>query len=431
MHDHLDLAPEALLEHIKPGTKILVPVAACEPSALLDMLEAHAEQFEDVHVYQMCTESTRPYQMGEYPGKLTHHEFFLGGGSRKGHSNGTTELYPVSFSMIPELVRDHVKPDILIASVSEPDEHGYMAIGLGADYTVQFIGNLPIFGEINAKVPHSLGQNQIHARQMVGATRSDADLLEVPPTLPEVGSADHRIAEFIAPEIQDRDCLQLGIGRLPNAILAMLKDRKDLGVHTELMSDGVMDLVECGAVTGRFKRSHQRQCVATFIMGTRKLYDWVDRNPAVYLDSVERTNDPFLIGLEPNMVSVNATTEVDLLGQAASETVAGRFYSGSGGQLDFAIGARRSPGGRGYIVCPSVTRDGTSKIKVKLGPNSPVTTHKNYIDNVVTEHGIARLRGTDYSTRAQRLIEVAHPDHREDLYREARELNIISRLSAK
>jgi acyl-CoA hydrolase len=306
-----------------------------------------------------------------------------------------------------------------------------MAIGLGADYSVQFIGNLPIFGEINAKVPHSLGQNQIHARQMVGATRSDADLLEVPPTLPEVGSADHRIAEFIAPEIQDRDCLQLGIGRLPNAILAMLKDRKDLGVHTELMSDGVMDLVECGAVTGRFKRSHQRQCVATFIMGTRKLYDWVDRNPAVYLDSVERTNDPFLIGLEPNMVSVNATTEVDLLGQAASETVAGRFYSGSGGQLDFAIGARRSPGGRGYIVCPSVTRDGTSKIKVKLGPNSPVTTHKNYIDNVVTEHGIARLRGTDYSTRAQRLIEVAHPDHREDLYREARELNIISRLSAK
>ena len=178
MHDHLDLAPEALLEHIKPGTKILVPVAACEPSALLDMLEAHAEQFEDVHVYQMCTESTRPYQMGEYPGKLTHHEFFLGGGSRKGHSNGTTELYPVSFSMIPELVRDHVKPDILIASVSEPDEHGYMAIGLGADYSVQFIGNLPIFGEINAKVPHSLGQNQIHARQMVGATRSDADLLE-------------------------------------------------------------------------------------------------------------------------------------------------------------------------------------------------------------------------------------------------------------
>ncbi|MFO6506126.1 acetyl-CoA hydrolase/transferase family protein [Corynebacterium freneyi] len=327
--------------------------------ALLDMLEAHADQLEDVHIYQMCTESVRPYEMGEYPGKLTHHEFFLGGGSHKGHANGTSELYPVNFSMIPELVRDHNKPDILIASVSEPDEHGYMSIGLGADYSVQFIGKLPIFGEINAKVPHSFGQNQIHARQMVGATRSDAPVLEGPPPLPAEGSAEHRIAELIAPEIKDRDCLQLGIGKLPNAILTMLKDRKDLGVHTELMSDGVMDL----------------------------------------------------------------------LGQAASETIAGRFYSGAGGQLDFAIGVRRSEGGRGYIVCPSVTRDGASRIKVELGPNSPVTTHKNYIDNVVTEHGIARLRGTDYSTRARRLIEVAHPDHREDLYRRARELNIVSRLA--
>lgn len=428
MHDHLNLPPEALLDHIRPGTRILVPIAAGEPARLLDVLEAHAGELEDVHVYQMCTESLRPYQLGAYPGKLTHHEFFLGGGSREGHRNGTTELYPVSFSMLPEMVREQIRPDILITSVSEPDSHGYMSMGLSADYSAQFIGEIPVFAEINPNVPHTYGANQIHPRQLAGATLSDVPLKEVPPLLPEPGSPEMAIAELIAPEIGDRDCLQLGIGKLPNAILSMLGDRRDLGVHTELMSDGVMDLVECGAVTGRHKKSNRGKSVATFAMGTRRLYDWLDHNPAVYLDGVDVTNDPYLIGAEPNMVSVNATVEVDLLGQAASETIGGRFYSGSGGQLDFAIGARRSPGGRGYIVTPSVTRGGVSRITVALPANSPVTTQKNYIDNVVTEYGIARLRGTSYSERARRLIEIAHPDHREDLYRGAREMNIISRL---
>ncbi|HHU45532.1 MAG TPA: acetyl-CoA hydrolase/transferase family protein [Actinomycetales bacterium] len=428
MHDHLDLAPEALLDHVKPGTKLLVPIAAGEPPALLDALDANAEQLENVQVIQMLGAGSRAYQRGEYPGKLESADLFLGGETRKLQAQGTIEYIPTNFSGIPELVREHIKPDILICSVSEPDDHGFMSLGLSADYCVQFIGKLPIFVEINPGIPHTYGSNQIHVSQVVGGTRTDTPVMEAPPVVAEPGSADYTIAEIVAEEIRDNDCLQVGHGRLPNAILSMLKDRKDLGVHTELMSDGVMDLIEAGAVTGMSKRFHQRQVVSTFIMGTQKLYKWLDHNPVVNMLPVDQTNDPYLIGLEPNMVSVNATTQVDLLGQAASETVGGKFFSGSGGQLDFAIGARRSEGGRGYIVTPSQTRHGQSRISATLPPNSPVTTHKNFIDNVVTEHGIARLRGTNHSQRALRLIDIAAPEHREDLLREAREYNIISRL---
>jgi acyl-CoA hydrolase len=305
-----------------------------------------------------------------------------------------------------------------------PDRHGYISLGTNADYTASLIGRARFFAECNAQMPRSAGRAQLHVSQLVGWCEADYPLLEVPPAAPT--DADFEIARHITRRIPDGATLQTGIGAIPNAVMSGLLDHRELGIHTELISDGLIDLVERGVVTGSRKRINRTKIVGTFALGTQRLYDFLHENPAVEMWPVRYVNNPRVIGEEKNFVSINATLEVDLLGQCASESIGSRMYSGSGGQADFARGAMYSEGGQGFVVLHSTAAGGSiSRIRSQLSPGAAVTTIKNTVDKIVTEYGVAELRGTTVRQRCERLIAIAHPDHREQLEIEAKELGFL------
>jgi acyl-CoA hydrolase len=278
-------------------------------------------------------------------------------------------------------------------------------------------------------MPRTFGLNQIHESQILGYSECDRPLVAAPPAEPD--SRDRVIAEAILERIPPRATLQVGIGGIPNALMSALHNRRDLGVHTELLSDGIMDLVERGVVTGTHKTIRPHKVVTTFALGTQRLYDWLDGNPAVEMLPVDYVNDPRTIARQPRFVSINATTEVDLIGQCASETIAGRYWSSSGGQADFARGAMYSEGGAAFIVLHSTTSSGQSRIRLRLTAGSVVTTLKNTVDHVVTEWGLASLRGRTLADRARALIGIAHPEHRDVLEAEAREAGLLPRRGGR
>jgi acyl-CoA hydrolase len=311
-------------------------------------------------------------------------------------------------------------PKIVVAACSLPDRHGYVSLGTNADYVASFIGSVPFYLEANAQMPRTFGHNQLHLRQLLGWSEADRPLIEVPPSEPD--EVDVRIARFVVDRIPNGATLQFGIGRIPDAIASFLGDHRDLGIHTELLSDGAIDLIEQGVVNGSRKVRRPGKVVTTFCLGTKRLYDFLDENPVVELLPVDWVNNPRVIATEPDFISINATTEVDLLGQCASETIAGRYWSGSGGQADFARGAMFAPGGSAYIVLRSTTGSGRSRVVSTLTPGSVVTTVKNTVDHVVTEHGVASLRGRTIRERARALIAIADPAAREGLVRDAARL---------
>jgi acyl-CoA hydrolase len=416
-------SPDAVLSHIGRGTAVVAPLANGEPMRVLDSLEAHASRLEGVTVHQMHALHDRPYLHGAYRGRLDHVSYFLSEVTRPAFHAGTIDLVPSHFSEVPTVLARRPGPKLVVAACSPPDRHGYVSLGTNADYVASFIGRVPFFLEANEQMPRTFGRNQIHLRQAVGWTQVDYPLVEVKPLLPD--DVDVRIAKTVAERVPDGATLQIGIGRIPDAILSYLTGHRDLGVHTELLSDGMIELVERGVVTGARKRRRPGKVVTTFCLGTRRLYDFLDENPVVELLPVDWVNDPRVIATEPTFVSINATTEVDLLGQCASETIEGRYWSGSGGQADFARGAMFAEDGHGYIVLRSMTHSGRSRIVSRLAPGSVVTTVKNTVDHIVTEHGIASLRGRTIGQRAQALISIADPSVREQLERDARELGFL------
>lgn len=418
------VAPEALLDHIEPRADLIVPLSAGEPTALLDALEENADRLDGVRIHQMHALHDRAYMRGEFGDNLRHISYFLSPITRQHYWNGTIDLVPANFSEMPQTLQRHTRCSIVLAAASPPDAHGYFTLGTNADYVAALIGKVPFFLEVTDSMPETIGLNAIHESQIIGWTDSGRELTEVP-SIP-ASELDEKIAEYIAPEIRNGSTIQCGIGGVPNALMPMLKDHRDLGVHTELVSDGIMELVKSGAVTGTQKVWRPNKIVATFCLGTRELYDWLDQNLAVEMMSVDLINDPRRIAREPDFVAVNATAEVDLYGQCASETIGGRYWSSSGGQADFSRGAMFSERGRAYIVLHSTTSGGESKIRAALTPGSVVTTNKNTVDHVVTEYGIARLRGRPISDRARALIEIAHPDHRAQLERDAHAQGLFS-----
>jgi acyl-CoA hydrolase len=415
--------PEAVLEHIPPGADVILPMANGEPVTLLDTLEAHNERLEGVRLHQMHALHERPYIHGAFGDRMRHVSYFLSPATREAYWAGRCELVPNNFSEMPALLRRVTTEPVVLAAASPPDAHGHFSLGVSAEYVSRFIGRARWFLEVNRQMPRTAGLNQIHMSQIEGWTEVDYPLVEVAPIVPD--ERDKAIAARIVDRIPDRATLQVGIGGIPNAVLSELKDHRDLGVHTELLADGVMELVEAGVVTGVYKRLRPNKVVTTFALGSQRLYDWLHDNHAVEMLPVDEVNDPRIIAGEPRFVSINATTEVDLYGQCASETVAGRYWSSSGGQADFARGAMYSEDGQAFIVLHSTTRSGRSRIRAQLTPGSVVTTLKNTVDNVVTEHGIAELRGVPIAERARRLIAIAAPEHREELEREARAHGIL------
>jgi acyl-CoA hydrolase len=416
--------PEAVLAHVPPGADIIVPLANGEPRVLMETLDAHAQELTDVRVHQMHALYDHPYLHNAYGDHLHHISYFLSPVTRPAFAKGDCDLVPAHFSEMPLMLRREAKRPLVLAAASPPDPHGYVSLGTNADYTARFIGQVPFFIEVNPNMPRTFGENSLHLSQAVGWTEVDYPLIEVP--APSSSERDRQIATLVAERIPDGATVQAGIGAIPNAILGLLHDHRDLGLHTELISDGVMNLFEAGALTGTRKVTRPGKLVATFALGTRRLYDFLHDNAAVEFLPVDWVNDPRVIGREHCFVSINATVEVDLLGQCNSEMIAGHYHSGSGGQTDFARGAMYSEHGMGFVVLHSTTGDeSVSRIVSTLCPGAPVTTMKNTVDHVVTEYGVAELRGRSIAQRAEALIGIAQPKFRDALTRDAREFGYL------
>ena len=409
----------ALVAALPPGAEVVFPIANGEPVTLLDEIEARAERLDGVRIHQMHVMHDRPYLHGAHRGHLDHVSWFLSHVTRAAYWAGGCDFAPANFSEVPRLLQEK-QPAAVLAAASPPDAHGYFSLGVSADYAATLIGRVPFVLEVNERMPRTHGTNRIHLSEVAGWCRADRPLVEVP--MPPVSEIDDRIGGYVAERIPHGATIQLGIGAIPTAVASALADHRDLGVHTELLSTPVVHLVERGAVTCLRKRTHRGRIVATFALGTQALYDFCDGNDLVLFLPVDEVADPRLIGREPHFVSINGTLEVDLLGQCASESLGSRLWSGSGGQADFARGAQYSEGGEGFVVLRSTTRTGASRIVANLQPGAVVTTMKNTVDNVVTEHGVADLRGCTTAQRAKALISVAAPEHREALERSAREL---------
>ncbi|MFL6204844.1 MAG: acetyl-CoA hydrolase/transferase family protein [Acidimicrobiales bacterium] len=411
----------AAVDLLGPGSNVIVPLANGEPVRVLDAIEAAAGagRLDSVRVHQMHALHDRDYLGGRYGDDLHHVSYFLSHVTRPRFEEGSVDLVPCNFSEVPALLRRLGRP-VVIAATTPPDRHGYVSLGTNCDYVAPFIGKVPFFVEANPQMPRTSGRNSLHLSQVAGWCEVDRPLVEVTPAVPD--EVDLRIAALVAERIPDGACVQAGIGSIPNGILAALHGHRDLGIHTELLSDGIIDLVESGVATGVRKVRRPGKVVGTFALGTRRLYDFIDGNPVVELLPVDWVNDPRIIAQERSFVSINATLQVDFLGQAASESLGGRYWSGSGGQADFARGAMYSDGGQGFLVLPSTAKDGTvSRIVPHLDPGSAVTTIKNTVDKVVTEYGVAELRGRSIRERARALIAIAHPRFQPELEAAARQ----------
>ena len=357
---------EMVLEHIGPGADLIVPLANGEPVGLLDVIEDNADRLHGVKVHQMHALHDRPYLHGAFGDRLRHISYFLSDITRPCFKARTIDLVPNNFSEMRDILLERTRDPLVLATASPIDRHGYFSLGLNADYVASSIGRARFFLEANAQVPRTFGRNQLHVSQVLGWVEVDRPLAEVP--VPPHTDVDDRIAAYVAERIPNGATIQTGIGSAPNAILSALAGHRDLGVHTELISDGVMDLVEQGVVNGVAKQLNRTKTVGTFALGTRRLYDFLDENAAFELWPVRYVNDPRVIAREDGFVSINSTISVDLLGQCASETVHGSYYSSSGGQADFARGAMYSSGGHGFVVLSPPRGRNDLQIVTQLDP---------------------------------------------------------------
>ena len=417
--EHLCTAQEAV-QRIRSGDRVVVAHATGEPSLILDAMVENAPQYERVEVVHMVAMGKAAYCKPEYDRHFHHNSFFLGATSRAAAAEGRADFTPVYFSEIPALLRDHLHPNVALIQVSPPDEHGYCSLGVSVDYTkpAAEMADL-VIAQVNQQMPRTLGDSFLHVSRMDCIVETNEPVIELAP--PKITDVERAIGQNVASLVRDGDTLQLGIGAIPDAVLLFLKEKNDLGIHTEMFSDGVVELAEAGVITNAKKTLHRGQSVATFLMGTRRLYDYVNNNPAVAMYPVDYVNDPYVIARNDNLVSINSCVQVDLMGQVASTSVGLRQISGVGGQVDFVSGANMSKGGRAIMAMPATTGKGKiSKIVPFLDKGAEVTTSRNDVNYVITEYGIAQLRGKNLRQRAEALIEIAHPDFRDELRDELR-----------
>ena len=421
--------PEDVVGHVPLGADIIVPLANGEPRLLIEAIDRAAadERIDRVRIHQMHAAYDHPHLHGSYGERLRHVSYFLSAVERAAYADGGCNLVPAHFSDMPRLLRRTTTCSLLVAKAAPPDRHGFFSLGTNADYSARFLGEIPVFLEVNPNMPRTFGENNVHVSQIVGWCESDYPLLDFAPA--PAGDLDQRIAALVAERIPDGATIQVGIGAVPNALMKLLEDHRHLGIHTELLTDGLVDLIESGAATGLNKVSRPGKIVTTFALGTSRTYDYIADNPMVEMLPVDWVNDPRIIGREQHFASINATVEVDFLGQCNSEVINGRYWSCSGGQADFARGAMHSPEGQGFVVLHSTAHGGeVSRIVPRLSPGAAVTTDKNTVDKVVTEFGVAELRGKTIGERTRALIAIAHPDHRDELARAAHEMGSLRDL---
>jgi acyl-CoA hydrolase len=401
---------------IPPGTRILIGSGAAEPGRLVEALVSHGDHLAGNEIVHLMTLGSAPYVQPGLESRFRHTAFFIGANVRSAVQEGRADFMPVFLSEIPLLIRSgRVRIDVAMIQVAPPDRHGFVSLGVSVDIVRAAVDTATvILAEVNPNMPRTLGDSFLHVDRI-------ARLIPVDDPLPELAAqpldpVSREIGRNVATLIEDGATLQLGIGKIPDATLAALSDRHDLGIHTEMLSDGVMRLVEAGVVTGRRKSFLPGKLVTSFIMGSRRLYEWVHDNPLVEMRGSGFANDPFQIARNDDMVAINSALAVDLTGQVAADTVGGRFFSGIGGQVDFIRGAARSRGGKPVIALPSTAKGGTvSRIQAVFEEGAGVVTSRGDIRYVVTEHGIADLWGRNISQRAQALLGIAHPDFRSEL----------------
>lgn len=411
---------------VENGDLISVPTGVGEPPTLLTALSEQRQRFHGVTVAQILPLRKYAYIDRETVDNVRHLAFFYGGASRAGGQEGWIDYLPSYFSEMPALIRNRqIRVDVVFTMASPMDEHGYFSISLATDYTMAAIGTARVvILEVNPNVPFTNGNCHVHVSQIAGLVESEEPVLEV--GLPQIGKVQEAIGEYVTDIIEDGSTLQIGYGAIPDAVVMQLVNKHDLGIHTEMIGDGILKLLECGAVTNRKKTYLPGKMVATFALGSQQLYRFMHRNPMLEMHPVDYTNDPFLAARNDKLVTINATLQVDLIGQCCSESFGPQSYSGTGGQVDFVRAANRSRDGKSFIVLPATAKgDSISRIVPTLTAGAHVTTSKNDVNYVVTEYGLAQLRGKSAKQRAQALIGIAHPDFRGELTEAARKLNLL------
>lgn len=406
---------------IEPGRRIFVGSGAAEPVGLVQALAARSASLADNDVVHILTLGPAPYVAPDMQGRFRHTAFFIGPNVRDAVQRGQADFTPIFLSEVPRLIHSRrLKVDVALLQVSPPDAEGFVSLGVSVDVVLAAVDAAAlVIAQVNPHMPTTLGASRVSVAQLDCLVDLPEPLLELRAPAPDPIST--RIGELVASLVPDGATLQAGIGRIPNAVLSALGSRSDLGVHTEMLSDGLMALAKAGVINGRRKTLRPGVMVTSFLMGSRELYDWVDRNPLVELQPSDFTNDPFVIAQNSRMVAINSALSVDLTGQVAADTVNGRFFSGIGGQVDFIRGAARSPGGRPIIALPAMASAGrVSRIVSGLDAGAGVVTSRGDVHYVVTEYGIAQLWGKSVRERAAALIEIAHPDVRPDLLNEAK-----------
>ncbi len=418
---------EEAVTRIGPGQRVFIGTGCAEPQELVAALTDRAKQLSDTEIIHLLTSGSAPYAQEELAQFLRVNSFFIAENVRDIIQEGLGDYTPIFLSDIPRLFHSGQLPlDAALIQVSPPDEAGMCSLGVSVDIVKSAAENASlVIAQVNPSMPRTLGNSQLHVFDMDLLVPSDAPIVEVPQS--EVTADTRQIAEYVAALVEDGATIEVGIGRIPQAVLEFLGDKNDLGIHTEMLTDAVIDLVDKGAVNGTRKTVDRGKVVASFCLGTRRLYDYVDGNPAFAFYPTEYVNDPVIIGQQHKMTAINVALEVDLTGQVCADSLGTRFFSGIGGQVDFNRGAARAPGGKAIIALPSTAKGGkVSRIVAHLSPGAGVVTTRGDVHWVVTEYGTAYLHGKSIQERALALMSVAHPDFRPELLRQAIEAKYLS-----
>jgi acyl-CoA hydrolase/GNAT superfamily N-acetyltransferase len=417
---------DALAKHLRSGGRVFIASGCAEPQLLVKNLQEIGWRLADTEIIHTLTLGAAPYTKQRFAENFRHSSFFIGPGARQAVFEGRADYIPLFFSEIPELIkRGRIPIDVALIQVSPPDEHGFCSYGVSVDITKAAAETAQVvIAEVNPQMPRTLGDSFINVKDIDVLVENDAPILEYVPRPPDEIAL--KIAEYISQLVDNGSTLQIGMGIIEGTILPALRDKRELGIHTDRLSEGILDLIQCGAVTNKKKTIHRGKVIASFCMGTKRLYDFIDNNPLFELHPSEYTNDPFIISQNNNMIATNPALEVDLTGQACADSLGYLFYSGVGGHADFMRGAARSKGGKPIIVLPSTTHDGSkSRIVPHLAEGAGVVITRADVHYVVTEYGVAYLYGKNIRERAMALINIAHPKFREELLAAAKEHHYV------
>ncbi len=408
-------SPEQALEIIQTGNRVFIQGSAQTPTLLINELAKQADRLRDVEVVSITLYGDVAIAKKELAESFKINSLFVSQAVRQLVNDGYADYIPVFLSEIPTLFKRNILPiDVAIVQVSPPDAHGFCSLGLSVDIARSAVDTARhIIAQVNPNVPRTLGDGMIHCSKFYAMVESNDPLHEA--DFSKISDTEMKIGQHVASLIEDKSTLQMGIGSIPNAVLKSLSSHKDLGIHTEMCSDGVIDLIEKGVITNKYKNIRPNIAVTSFALGTRKLYDFVNDNPSFHFLDISFVNDPHLIRRINKMVAINSAIEIDLTGQICSDSIGTYQYSGIGGQMDFMRGAAISEGGKPIIAIPSRTNKGVPRIAPMLNPGAGVVTTRGHAHYIVTEYGIAYLYGKNMRQRAKALIDIAHPDDRETL----------------